>query len=144
MKYNIETCTEEDADYIEEKLDAINHSIVPPEEGAEDDDIVFKIADDEGNTIAGCILEIGSWKIAELDMIWVDGKHRRKGLGSALIREAEKAARERGCYVMILGTFDFQAIEPIDVRYDVDVVIRKIDTLNYPESEIVKNWFYGL
>lgn len=35
-------------------------------------------------------------------------------------------------------------IEPIDVRYDVDVVIRKIDTLNYPESEIVKNWFYGL
>ena len=109
MKYDIKPCTEEDADFIEEKLDAINHSIVPPEEDGENEDIVFKIADDEGNTIAGCILVIGSRKIAELDIIWVDEKYRRKGLGSALIREAEKAARKRGCYVMILGTFDFQA-----------------------------------
>ena len=109
MKYDTKPCTEEDADFIEEKLDAINHSIVPPENGAEDEDIVFKIADDEGNTIAGCILIIDSWKIAELDIIWVNEKYRRKGLGSALIRAAEKAARERGCYVMILGTFDFQA-----------------------------------
>ena len=109
MKYDTKPCTEEDADFIEEKLDAINHSFVPPENGAEDEDIVFKIADDEGNTIAGCILIIDSWKIAELDIIWVNEKYRRKGLGSALIRAAEKAARERGCYVMILGTFDFQA-----------------------------------
>ena len=109
MEYDIKPCTEEDEDFIEEKLDAINHSIVPPEEDGENEDIVFKIADDEGNTIAGCILVIGSWKIAELDIIWVDEKYRRKGLGSALIREAEKAARENGCYVMILGTFDFQA-----------------------------------
>ena len=109
MKYDIKPCTEEDADFIEEKLDAINHSIVPQEEGAEDEELVFKIADDKGSTIAGCILIIGSWKIAELDIIWVDEKYRRKGLGSALIREAEKAARENGCYVMILGTFDFQA-----------------------------------
>ena len=109
MEYDIKPCTEEDEDFIEEKLDAINHSIVPPEEDGENEDIVFKIADDEGNTIAGCILVIGSWMIAELDIIWVDEKYRRKGLGSALIREAEKAARENGCYVMILGTFDFQA-----------------------------------
>ena len=109
MEYDIKPCTDEDADFMEEKLYAINHSIVPPEEGGEDEDIVFKIADDEGNTIAGCILIIDSWKIAELDIIWVDEKYRRKGLGSALIREAEKAARENGCYVMILGTFDFQA-----------------------------------
>ena len=109
MKYDIKPCTEEDADFIEEKLDAINHSIVPPEEGGEDEYLVFKITDDEGNTIAGCILVIDSWKIAELDIIWVDEKYRRKGLGSALIREAEKVARERGCYVMFLGTFDFQA-----------------------------------
>lgn len=94
MEYDIKPCTEEDEDFIEEKLDAINHSIVPPEEGGENEDIVFKIADDEGNTIAGCILVIGSWKIAELDIIWVDEKYRRKGLGSALIREAEKVASE--------------------------------------------------
>ena len=35
-------------------------------------------------------------------------------------------------------------IELIDVRYDVDVVIRQIDDLNYPEADVVKRIFYGL
>ena len=34
-------------------------------------------------------------------------------------------------------------IEPVDVRYDVDEVIRQIDELNYPEAEIIKRYFYG-
>ena len=36
------------------------------------------------------------------------------------------------------------AIEVIDVRYDVDEVIRQIDDLNYPEADVVKRIFYGL
>lgn len=36
------------------------------------------------------------------------------------------------------------AIELIEVRYDVDEVIRKIDELNYPEAETIKKCFYGL
>ena len=47
---------------------------------------------------------------AELDILWVDEKYRKKGVGSALIRVAEKEARDRDCYAMILGTFDFQAM----------------------------------
>ena len=35
-------------------------------------------------------------------------------------------------------------IEPVDVRYDVDEVIRQIDDLNYPEADVVKRIFYGL
>ena len=109
MEYEFKPCIEEDEEFVEEKLDEIDYSIAPPEEGAEDEDLVFRITDNEGNTIAGCILGIDSWKIGLLDVLWVDEKYRRKGLGSALIRAAEKAARERDCYAMILGTFDFQA-----------------------------------
>lgn len=36
------------------------------------------------------------------------------------------------------------AIEVIDIRYDVDAVIRRIDELNYPDSENIKKHFYGL
>ncbi len=36
------------------------------------------------------------------------------------------------------------AIEVIDVRYDVDEVIRQIDDLNYPEADVAKRIFYGL
>ena len=35
-------------------------------------------------------------------------------------------------------------IEPVDVRYDVDVVIRQIDEIDYPEAEVVKRIFYGI
>ena len=41
MKYEIKPCVEEDEDLIEEKLDAFCYSIVPPEDGAKDEDIVF-------------------------------------------------------------------------------------------------------
>lgn len=35
-------------------------------------------------------------------------------------------------------------IEPVDVRYDVDEVIRQINELNYPEADVVKRIFYSL
>ncbi|MBO4839334.1 MAG: GNAT family N-acetyltransferase [Lachnospiraceae bacterium] len=109
MKYETVPCVEEDEDLIEEKLDAINDSIVHPEEDTEDKYLVFKITDADGNIIAGCLVYISNWKMANLDVLWVDEKHRGKGLGSALIRAAEKAARESACHTMILGTFSFQA-----------------------------------
>ena len=109
MNYETRPCVEDDEEFIEEKLDTIDYSIVPPEEGTENENLVFRITDNRENLIAGCIVEISSWKLANLDFLWVEEKYRKKGLGSALIREAEKAARDRDCYAMILGTFDFQA-----------------------------------
>ena len=106
-KYETIPCTEEDEEFIEEKLVEIDDSIVPPVE--DEEDFIFKVTDEEGNTVGGCVLEIDEWKFADLDILWIDEAHRRKGLGSALIRQAEKTAREKGCDLMILGTYDFQA-----------------------------------
>lgn len=42
--------------------------------------------------------------------LWVDARHRGAGLGSRLLAEAERAARdERGCTRVRLETWDFQA-----------------------------------
>ncbi|MET8567753.1 GNAT family N-acetyltransferase [Streptomyces sp. NPDC004783] len=42
--------------------------------------------------------------------LWVDGRHRGAGLGTALLEEAERAAREeRGCAAARVETWDFQA-----------------------------------
>ncbi|MFJ1732182.1 GNAT family N-acetyltransferase [Streptomyces sp. NPDC088254] len=42
--------------------------------------------------------------------LWVDARHRGFGLGSALLKEAERVAREeRGCRRARLETWDFQA-----------------------------------
>ncbi len=110
MEYKTIPCTEDDEELIDGKLTEINHAVVPPCEGTEEEELVFKIENGEGTVIAGCNVGIDNWQFAILDILWVDEKYRGQGLGSALIREAEKAARERNCYAMLLGTYDFQAL----------------------------------
>ncbi len=35
-------------------------------------------------------------------------------------------------------------IEPVDVPYDADAVVRQIDRIRYPDAEIIKKIFYGI
>ena len=109
MPYTVKRSARKDSQYIDRRLEEYNDSVVPPEEGAEEEDLVFKITDGDGKILAGCIVEIDPWKIAELDILWVEEPYRRQGMGSALIHAAERAAKEKGCRLMLLGTFDFQA-----------------------------------
>ena len=110
VKYTIVPFEEDDDDIeelVEEKLEEIDEEIA--EEEIDEEEVVYKIEDEDGNLIAGCILDIDGWKIADLDILWVNENYRKQGIGSALIRLAEKTARKKGCYLMTLGTFDFQA-----------------------------------
>ena len=109
IEYELKPLEEGDEDLIEGKVGEYDHSVALPVPGAEEETLYFKITDGDGRIIAGCILAIDTWKVADLDILWVDEKYRRKGLGSALIKEAERTAREKGCDLMTLGTFDFQA-----------------------------------
>ena len=109
IEYELKPLEEGDEDLIEGKVGEYDHSVVLPVPGAEEKTFYFKITDGDDRIIAGCILTIDTWRVADLDILWVDEKYRRKGLGSALIKEAERTAREKGCDLMALGTFDFQA-----------------------------------
>ena len=44
-----------------------------------------------------------------LDTLWVDERWRHHGLGSLIIREVERIAREKGCRVVTLGTASYMA-----------------------------------
>jgi len=46
---------------------------------------------------------------AELQQVWVAPPHRRRGVGSRLVRLYEARASERGCRTFYLTTFSFQA-----------------------------------
>ena len=39
---------------------------------------------------------------------------------------------------------DAAEIEPVELAYDVDTVLKKIEELNYPEAENIKRFFYGI
>ena len=107
--YVILPCSQEEADLINEKADEFDNAQMPPKPDVRAKDLVFKIMDSEGAIIGGCLLEIDEWNVADLDILWVDERYRRQGLGSMLIRKAEQTAVENGCVLMLLGTFDFQA-----------------------------------
>ncbi len=109
MKYKIVSMDEDDIELFSEKLNEFTDAIISFEDAAEDELVVFKAEDGQGKIIAGCNLDIYRRKAADLDILWVDEQYRKQGLGSALIRKAERAAKERGCPFMTLGTFDFQA-----------------------------------
>lgn len=109
MNYRIIPCAEGDDEIVADKLKALTDAGIAFEDAVENELVVYKVNDGSGSVIAGCNLIVNCWKVAELDILWVAEEYRRRGLGSALIRAAERAARERGCRFMTLGTFDFQA-----------------------------------
>ena len=107
MEYKIEDLTKEDAIYIGEKI----NEIVPREVDADKEEFVLKIENESGEIIGGCIAEAYEyhWSRMFLNTLWVDERYRHHGLGSMIIREVERIARDKGCRVVTLGTASFMA-----------------------------------
>lgn len=80
--------------------------------------------DAEGGLAGGAVCHTwADW--LHVTYLWIDGRHRGAGLGSRLLAEAERVAREeRGCGAARLETWDFQAPGFYKKRgYDVVCVI---------------------
>jgi len=61
-----------------------------------------------GGVIGGAVGR--SWgENAELQQLWLPAEWRGRGIGAALLRRFEQAARERGARRVYLDTFSFQA-----------------------------------
>ena len=109
MQFDMMPCSEEDAEFIEEQTDKAFNAAVPPGEAAGEAEFVYKVTDETGSLLGGCILAVDGRKTASVFDLWVEEAYRCKGIASALIQEAEKKARGLGCYLAMVGTFDFQA-----------------------------------
>ena len=107
MEYKIEGLTREEAAYIGGKI----NEIVPREVDADEEEFVLKIENENGEIIGGCIAEAYEyhWSRMFLNTLWVDERWRHHGLGSLIIREVERIAREKGCRVVTLGTASYMA-----------------------------------
>lgn len=64
---------------------------------------------DASGAIRGGIAGETRWEWAHLSILWIEEAWRGRGFGHALLREAERIARERGCRLADLETFSFQA-----------------------------------
>ena len=106
-EYKIEDLTKEEAAYIGEKI----NEIVPREVDADEEEFVLKVENENGVIVGGCIAEAYEyhWSRMFLGTLWVDERYRRHGIGSMIIREVERLAREKRCRVVTLGTASFMA-----------------------------------
>ena len=69
---------------------------------------VISARDGKGRLLGGLILQ-SYWRESYVELLWLSARARGAGLGSKLIREAERRARRRGSRVMHLNTYSFQA-----------------------------------
>ena len=106
-EYKLVALTEEDAAYIGEGIDAI----VPHETDTDEEEFVLRVEDEAGEIIGGCVIEAYEyrWRRMYLDTLWVDERYRHHGIGSMILREIERIAKEKGCRVVTLGTASFMA-----------------------------------
>ena len=96
-----------DAAVIDAGLDAFNHDLPAL---AQVRPLCCSVRLGSGHCIGGALAR--SWGGAcELQQLWVDAAWRGKGLGSRLVGLVEAEAMARGCGLVYLDTFTFQAPE---------------------------------
>ena len=101
--FEIRTGSGEDGQFIADRLEEYNRSFVP--RSHEYLDIDKKIVDGKGDTVAGCVAGVSGWDILHIDVLWVDDNHRGRGIGSYLLHETEREAKEKGaCLSNAAGT----------------------------------------
>lgn len=63
----------------------------------------------EDGQVIGGITGHTVWNWLKIDILWIDERHRGRGVGSRLLETLEAEAIQRGCTRAKLSTFSFQA-----------------------------------
>lgn len=111
MHYVLKDCEKKASQFIVDNLVKYNLSKLPLTQKEAFIWINKVIEDDNGNIVAGIICKMYCWNVLYIDTLWVSQEERKKGLGTMLIKEVERIARENSCSLIHLDTFDFQALD---------------------------------
>ncbi|WP_434305685.1 GNAT family N-acetyltransferase [Clostridium botulinum] len=104
-----ESSSEEEADLIVDRIVEYNLSKV---HGKQEVPLLWinrVIEDTNGEIIAGILSNMYCWNCIYINVLWVKEEYRKDGLGTKLLKEIEKIAKEKDCHLIHLDTFDFQA-----------------------------------
>ena len=103
----IHDAVKEETDYITHQLIYYNHIKVHFDQ--EPPFLHINRCIKDGNEIIGGILSEVYWNILHVEILWVKEEYRNKGYATALLINVENIAKEMGCKLTHLDTFDFQA-----------------------------------
>lgn len=107
--YIIREDKDNEADLIVEKIVEYNLSKIPLKQETPFLWTNRVVEDEDGEIIAGILSKMYCWNCLYIDVLWVKEEYRKEGLGTKILKEIEKTAKDKGCYLVHLDTFDFQA-----------------------------------
>lgn len=105
----IEESSREEADLVNNNLVDYNFSKVPPIREPYFVSVNRVIKGLNGDVLAGINSMIYAWDYLKIEILWVKEECRSEGYGSMLLKDVERIARDKGCKLITLETFDFQA-----------------------------------
>ena len=101
--------SDDENNFVFNKLVEYNLSQVPLQQEIDYIYINRVIENENKEIIAGISGKIYCWNCVYVDQLWVDEKYRKEGLGRSLLEDVENLSNEKGCHLIHLDTFDFQA-----------------------------------
>lgn len=107
--FTIKESTGEEIGIVNRGIVEFNLSKVPPQQETTFIFVNRVIKSKDDTVLAGINSIIYSWNCLYVDILWVKEEARGLGYGSALLKEVESIAKEKGCNLVHLDTFDFQA-----------------------------------
>ncbi len=107
--YTVSWCNGSDKAFLVDKLVDYNLSQVPATQEENFIDLSRKVLSEDGKILAGIIVRMYCWRCIYIDTFWIDESMRGEGLGTLLLEEVERVAKENGSHLIHLDTFDFQA-----------------------------------
>lgn len=107
-EFTIEPCEKEN---IKKIVDGINEYNLSKVSAIADiwTRLEYVAKDENGIEIGGILAGLGYWNGLEINILWVKESHRKKGVGTRILKHVEKVAIEKGAEISMLDTFDFQA-----------------------------------
>jgi len=109
MNLNIYESTREEVGKVDNGIVEYNSSRVPFTQEPHFVSINRVIRGEDDEVLAGINSVLYCWNCLYVDVLWVKEEFRDEGYGSSLLIEVENIAKEKGCKLIHLDTFDFQA-----------------------------------
>ncbi|MEW9094616.1 MAG: GNAT family N-acetyltransferase [Clostridiaceae bacterium] len=107
--YEITIPMDEEAEYIGNMLLEFNLQSKPLSQEKPFISINRCIKDENGEIIGGVLACLALWHILSIDTLWVKKEFRNQGVAKQLLSLVETEARNMGCHIVYLSTYDFQA-----------------------------------
>ena len=108
-EYTITNANNEDAHFIDDQIIKYNHSKVPFTQAPSFIGINKVVKNKDGKVIGGILAFMYCWQCLYIEVLWVDDLYRGLNIGRKLLLEVEEEAKTKGCHMVHLDTFDFQA-----------------------------------